>query len=45
LQESKGENSTVSKEKLIDIFLILVVEPDLEWEFIDGSIAKSASAY
>ncbi|KTD57720.1 putative transposase, partial [Legionella sainthelensi] len=27
--------------KLIQIFKTLVQEPDLEWEFIDGSIVKA----
>lgn len=34
-------NRWSSKDKLISIFKTLVVEPDLEWEFIDGSIVKA----
>ena len=34
-------NRWSSKDKLISIFKALVVEPDLEWEFIDGSIVKA----
>ena len=34
-------NRWSSKNKLISIFKSLVVEPDLEWEFIDGSIVKA----
>ncbi len=34
-------NRWSSKDKLIGIFKTLVVEPDLEWEFIDGSIVKA----
>ncbi len=29
------------KKKLMGIFNALVVDPDLEWEFIDGSIVKA----
>lgn len=29
------------KNKLMDIFKSLVIDPDLEWEFIDGSIVKA----
>jgi transposase len=29
------------KDKLMKIFKVLVNEPDLEWEFIDGSIVKA----
>jgi transposase len=34
-------NRWSSKNKLISVFKTLVVEPDLEWEFIDGSIVKA----
>ena len=34
-------NRWSSKNKLIDIFESLVEYPDLEWEFIDGSIVKA----
>jgi len=34
-------NRWSSKDKLIKIFKSLVQEPDLEWEFIDGSIVKA----
>jgi transposase len=34
-------NRWSSKGKLISIFKSLVCEPDLEWEFIDGSIVKA----
>lgn len=34
-------NRWSSKDKLISVFKTLVVEPDLEWEFIDGSIVKA----
>jgi transposase len=34
-------NRWSSKNKLIKIFKSLVQEPDLEWEFIDGSIVKA----
>lgn len=34
-------NRWSSKNKLIAIFKTLVQEPDLEWEFIDGSIIKA----
>jgi transposase len=34
-------NRWSSKNKLINIFKSLVVDPDLEWEFIDGSIVKA----
>ena len=34
-------NRWSAKNKLISIFKSLVVDPDLEWEFIDGSIVKA----
>jgi transposase len=34
-------NRWLSKNKLMAIFKSLVVDPDLEWEFIDGSIVKA----
>lgn len=34
-------NRWSSQNKLMQIFKILVQEPDLEWEFIDGSIIKA----
>ena len=34
-------NRWSSKDKLIKIFKSLVTDPDLEWEFIDGSIVKA----
>jgi len=34
-------NRWSSKDKLIKIFKSLVQEPDLEWEFIDGSIIRA----
>lgn len=34
-------NRWSSKNKLMDIFNALIQEPDLEWEFIDGSIVKA----
>ncbi len=34
-------NRWSSKNKLMNIFKSLVKEPDLEWEFIDGSIVKA----
>jgi transposase len=34
-------NRWSSKNKLMSIFKDLVQEPDLEWEFIDGSIVKA----
>lgn len=34
-------NRWSSKNKLVAIFKSLIVEPDLEWEFIDGSIVKA----
>ena len=34
-------NRWTSKNKLMQIFNALVQEPDLEWEFIDGSIVKA----
>jgi transposase len=37
----KRFNEWSRKEKLMNIFNALVVEPDLEWEFIDGSIVKA----
>jgi transposase len=37
----KRFNDWSRKEKLMALFNALVVEPDLEWEFIDGSIVKA----
>ncbi len=37
----KRFNEWSRKEKLMTIFHKLIVEPDLEWEFIDGSIVKA----
>ncbi len=37
----KRFNDWSRKEKLMGIFNALVVDPDLEWEFIDGSIVKA----
>jgi transposase len=37
----KRFNDWSQKEKLLGIFNALVDEPDLEWEFIDGSIVKA----
>ena len=37
----KRLNEWSRKEKRMNIFNELVVEPDLEWEFIDGSIVKA----
>ena len=37
----KRFNEWSRKEKLMNIFNALVVGPDLEWEFIDGSIVKA----
>ena len=34
-------NRWSSKNKLMTVFKALVQEPDLEWEFIDGSIVKA----
>ncbi len=34
-------NRWSSKDKLMKIFKSLIVDPDLEWEFIDGSIVKA----
>jgi transposase len=34
-------NRWSAKDKLMNIFKALVQEPDLEWEFIDGSIVKA----
>jgi transposase len=34
-------NRWLSKNKLMKIFKSLVDEPDLEWEFIDGSMVKT----
>ena len=34
-------NRWSSKNKLMDIFKSLVIDPDLEWEFVDGSIVKA----
>lgn len=37
----KRFNDWSCKGKLLNIFEALVVDPDLEWEFIDGSIVKA----
>ena len=37
----KNFNNWSSNEKLLKIFETLVVQPDLEWQFIDGSIVKA----
>jgi transposase len=37
----KKFNRWSSKNKLISIFKALIQDPDLEWEFIDGSIVKA----
>ena len=37
----KRFNEWSRKEKLRGIFYALAIEPDLEWEFIDGSIVKA----
>jgi len=37
----KRFNEWSRKDKLMSIFNELVVDPDLEWEFIDGSIVKA----
>jgi transposase len=37
----KKFNRWSSKDKVVKIFKSLVVDPDLEWEFIDGSIVKA----
>jgi len=37
----KRFNEGSRKEKLMTIFSALVIEPDLKWEFIDGSIVKA----
>jgi transposase len=37
----KKFNRWSSKNKLINIFKALIHDPDLEWEFIDGSIVKA----
>ncbi len=37
----KKFNRWSSKDKLINIFKALIQDPDLEWEFIDGSIVKA----
>lgn len=37
----KRFNAWSFQEKLMNIFRMLVVEPDLEWAFIDGSIVKA----
>lgn len=37
----KRFNAWSLQEKLMGIFQALVVEPDLEWTFIDGSIVKA----
>ena len=34
-------NRWSAKDKLMNIFKALVQEPDLEWEFIDGSLVKA----
>ena len=34
-------NRWSSKEKMMTIFKSLIKEPDLEWEFMDGSIVKA----
>ncbi len=34
-------NRWASKNKLMNIFKTLVNDPDLEWEFVDGSIVKA----
>ncbi len=34
-------NRWSSKDKLISLFKALIIEPDLEWTFIDGSIVKA----
>ena len=34
-------NRWSAKNKLLDIFKALVIDPDLEWEFIDGSVVKA----
>jgi transposase len=37
----KRFNEWSRKEKLMNIFSSLIIDPDLEWEFIDGSIVKA----
>ena len=37
----KKFNRWSSKDKLVSIFKALIQDPDLEWEFIDGSIVKA----
>ena len=37
----KRFNEWSRKGKLMNIFSSLVIDPDLEWEFIDGSIVKA----
>lgn len=37
----KRFNDWSRKEKWVAIFNALAIEPDLEWEFIDGSIVKA----
>ena len=37
----KRFNEWSRKEKLMGIFNERIVEPDLEWEFIDGNIVKA----
>jgi transposase len=37
----KRFNDWAKKEKLMHIFKCLCVEPDMEWQFIDGSIIKA----
>ena len=39
--EAEGFNEWSCSEKLIQIFSSLIVEPDLEWSFVDGSIVKA----
>lgn len=34
-------NRWSAKNKLQDIFKALVIDPDLEWEFVDGSVVKA----
>jgi transposase len=34
-------NAWSLQEKLMKLFRVLVVEPDLEWTFLDGSIVKA----
>jgi len=37
----KRFNDWSKKKKLMDIFKALCHEPDMEWQFIDGSIVKA----